>query len=379
MNNFPNHCQVSQPLMHTSVPDVTNVSSSAFCLICYQPQVSLISLPQCLHSFCQTCIDSYIFSKISLPQTLMTCPHCPLFLHPVQIQNISSQSTKTRYIRLLELNPILIDCPKVFCEGFAIANSDSTNVTCNTCLHTFCFYCGQGQHFKYACRVVDDSLLKSWLCESQAKFCPRCQFFYVRDEPGCPLTRCLYCKCEWCWDCGTEIVQSEHECEAVGPELIRKTRKNQKGRKKFERFLMALFSSVIFILLPIWTVLEYAKKCENGEKNWTLCFFKVFKCRCAAYFAVCVFAVLLWPVGIVLTGFNCGKSFVWTVFCYKNKNLKVKKIIEIGFFPLLAVLGLIGCVLFVFIITIFAPVSLLLNFDTNAIISDEDLTKTLGV
>lgn len=363
--------QVSEPLICETGADLFLKN----CLLCGKNQENLIFLSQCLHSFCQACGESHVNSCLLTNQTLISCPLCPLFMDSTQIHQVSGENTLKRYRRLSSLNPILRNCPKLACEGFGVQKPENFGLTCNFCSQKFCLYCGKVQHFNYPCRIIDDLLLEKWLTEAEARFCPQCNYFYIRDESGCPLTQCYICSNKWCWYCGLITNSAEHHCEANKGKVLQEFVEIPVfNRKKYENFLLGIFSSLIFITYPIWSVLNGVLKHEKGEKNWTGVFFKIFKFKVIVYLSAFVFSILFWPVGMIIIGYKCGKSFLCTVIC--NGNYAAGKCVEVLFLPLIVGFGLIGCILFVVILTIFSPISLCLKFEVKDLLEDDGFIRS---
>jgi hypothetical protein len=214
------------------------------CPICFLPS-PLLTLT-CSHSFCSSCLSSYLSLKIldadvrSLP-----CPACSDEFSPSEIAKLVPAAVFLKYERFkktkdLEQSVFVKWCPQPDCNGYDVAASDNYHLICKECKHHYCYLCSRPWHTG-KCRLSIDKGFARWASAESVRICPRCKAF-VQKEGGCPHMTCSKCKFDWCWHCGKQYKSTEHSkfnCFV--------------GRGKFNSFWYIIFFCLMFpLVVPFW-------------------------------------------------------------------------------------------------------------------------------
>lgn len=201
-----------------------SIEPTNVCLICgdFLAEDQVIVL-DCLHSFCRSCISSFVELKICEGQVLrFNCPHheCTNELTPEQVEADLSEDLAKKYSLFkrneeLSRNQNLRWCSRPDCLGYDIGSLKKIELKCNTCGHDFCYYCGETPHGRKKCKAEADKLLDRWSRKNGVKYCPNCKR-RVMKSAGCNHMTCPRCMYQWCWLCG-ERFHSFHfeDCSVI--------------------------------------------------------------------------------------------------------------------------------------------------------------------
>lgn len=216
------------------------------CPICYQPQSSYKTLPECYHNYCTSCLTQYIEYLIDTSQVSnITCPSCGISLLRQTILSSISLPHRQKYDKFL-LREILLDnpyakfCPQPDCEGYDMGSVKKKKLTCNTCRFEYCFFCVEKWHGSGPCSKVVDRDFEEWANQNNVKFCPKCKR-RVEKRGGCPTMSCV-CGNIWCWRCGNNPREPGHEIKCFLGENIW-------NLKKTIVFLM-IFAPICIFFIP---------------------------------------------------------------------------------------------------------------------------------
>ena len=201
------------------------VSRSTTCMICSQPtnEVTRVVVSSCTHTFCATCIKTYLEIRIKEAQVLaMPCPDFDCLSEiPEDLTYLYvSKECWTKYMKFkrneeLAKNQNLRWCPQPDCEGYDTGSMSKTTLTCNVCSYLYCYYCGEAPHPNKKCKHKADYALDKWSKKRGAKFCPNCKS-RVEKNDGCNHMTCTKCRYEWCWLCGEKYFHGHlEECQAT--------------------------------------------------------------------------------------------------------------------------------------------------------------------
>eukprot|EP01012_Entosiphon_sulcatum_P059685 TRINITY_DN84194_c0_g1_i1.p1 TRINITY_DN84194_c0_g1~~TRINITY_DN84194_c0_g1_i1.p1 ORF type:complete len:565 (+),score=28.45 TRINITY_DN84194_c0_g1_i1:48-1697(+) len=207
-----------------------------YCAIClsYQTHQLAFVFGECGHTFCRNCIRDYVASEIPNGVTAIRCPYvasldveehvcCPTALsRDSLVALLESQGDATddaplvdgpellrkfdKFTRLRD--PTARVCPR--CENIQNGNPEVPLMTCERCMHTYCFIHGDAHNPKEACRDYErrtrtrESRASKRLISRTSKKCPKCSV-PTSKVTGCNHMRCTRCEEEWCWLCGSPI------------------------------------------------------------------------------------------------------------------------------------------------------------------------------
>ena len=187
--------------------------SNNLCEICFtNPTNSYVS---CDHSFCSSCLEFYLYSKIIDAEVFdLNCPRCNNSLTIEEIKSLTNEELFGRYQRFLSVkellkNPYARLCPQPDCKGFDIASASKRKLICKMCAYRYCYGCSNGWH-NGKCKFSTDSKFSSWAKKQNAKLCPRCRSYVLRNG-GCSHMICSKCGSSWCWICGYEFGKKHTE------------------------------------------------------------------------------------------------------------------------------------------------------------------------
>ncbi|XP_054008355.1 E3 ubiquitin-protein ligase RNF14-like [Hylaeus anthracinus] len=219
----------------------------SMCTICFEEfrGKECIKLETCSHIYCKNCMQKYITITIN-EGTIgdITCPssNCNFSIAFNDIKDLcpdlfSKYESLLLQITLKSMNDVIF-CPRISCQCPLVLNTDDTLAICSKCDYAFCIYCYKVYHGVEPCftisrgikkliedyknanndqkqllrkkygrqqiqRVVENHLAKEYL-KKNAKTCPNCQTMIVKID-GCNKMRCIHCKADFCWLCGTHI------------------------------------------------------------------------------------------------------------------------------------------------------------------------------
>jgi len=181
------------------------------CALCYQeyPPDQFERLTPCSHSYCRTCLRSYLRLEIVEGRVTLNCPHsdCPERMHPCDIYRILENQpdliSKYEQFMVRRVLQSITDtrwCPAPDC-GFAVIASGYASCPEIQCLRpgcniSFCYHCKATWHPNKTCedaaREKTSSKIRSGSFISLAsaqqkdeiKQCPRCQASILKMDDG---------------------------------------------------------------------------------------------------------------------------------------------------------------------------------------------------
>lgn len=266
------------------------------CPICTEAIAVLWKASSCQdHKFCRECAAGYVEEKVKEGHEIH-CPFhdCESVLTVAEVRELVGNSvTETWERKQVEQNPLYRHCPALNCTGYLLSVPQSTQIRCPICSCDLCSHCGKSWHPRVPCELVSDQELHS----SQAvKACPGCQRFIEKNQ-GCDHMTCQVCLHEWCWQClrpytDTHFLQdSEDYCPVLRLNQqvsLRPTPRMSPGQFCAFLFCWILLSPilmVVFVLLIccLWpcAAVMFAKDQDFGIGG-TICLF--------------VYYILFWPL-----------------------------------------------------------------------------------
>ena len=183
------------------------------CPTCYE-QCDLVTL-NCKHSFCLTCITTYVHNHISNGNALkIECLQCSLLLDRnfvvscIRDVQLTDKYDKFLLKNLIETHPLYSWCPGAGCGCIIkVEFSASKPVTCKMCSTLFCYVCKLNYHAPTPCKQFknwlkkcqDDSETMNYIC-ANTKDCPQCKVS-IEKSGGCNHMCCRNCHFDFCWMC----------------------------------------------------------------------------------------------------------------------------------------------------------------------------------
>ncbi|UJR30837.1 hypothetical protein I4U23_018353 [Adineta vaga] len=294
-----------------SSPTTMNTTENSLetCLLCcheYLPE-HFEQLSLCSHSYCRTCLKSYLRLEITEGRVTLNCPQndCPERIHPSDIsrilQNHPDLISKYEQFMVRRVLQSIADtrwCPAPDC-GFAVIAAGYASCPEIQCLRpgcntSFCYHCKATWHPNKTCEdaareKTSSSKLRSGSFISLAsaaqqkdeiKLCPRCEASILKmDDGSCNHMTCPICEAEFCWLCGREISDLHY----LSPSGCTFWGKKQWSRKKVILWqvatligapvIIALIAGVavpgVIIGVPIWAGRRLFKKYNKRENSKT--------------------------------------------------------------------------------------------------------------
>jgi E3 ubiquitin-protein ligase RNF19A len=289
------------------IPSTTNSGDHLLetCLLCCHDYSSeqFEHLRLCSHSYCRTCLKSYLKLEITEGRVTLNCPQsdCPERIHPSDISRILENHpeliSKYEQFMVRRVLQSIVDtrwCPAPDC-GFAVIASGYASCPEIQCLRpgcntSFCYHCKSTWHPNKTCedaaREKTSSKIRSGSFISLAsaqqrdeiKQCPRCQASILKmDDGSCNHMTCPICEAEFCWLCGREISDLHY----LSPSGCTFWGKKQWSRKKVILWqvatligapvIIALIAGVavpgVAIGVPIWAGRKIFKKYNKMENS----------------------------------------------------------------------------------------------------------------
>jgi hypothetical protein len=195
------------------IPSTTNSGDHSLetCLLCCHDYSSeqFEHLTLCSHSYCRTCLKSYLKLEITEGRVTLNCPQndCPERIHPCDIyrilNNLPELISKYEQFMVRRVLQSIIDtrwCPSPDC-GFAVIASGYASCPEIQCLRpgcntSFCYHCKATWHPNKTCedaarektstKIRSGSFisLASAQQRDEIKQCPRCQASILKMDDG---------------------------------------------------------------------------------------------------------------------------------------------------------------------------------------------------
>jgi len=169
-----------------------NQGSSEQCIVCLMNDTSLMELdwrPCCDQPICQTCLETYIRSKLEVGVIRVGCPNpeCDSLIQVEELTRLEPELVHLFYRRLVDANadPYRKTCPN--CCLVTEVEPPRLNerkaleygllINCTECQFRWCFQCHGPQHQGLKCdsNRTSDKKLQKWARRKQAKHVPTAQ------------------------------------------------------------------------------------------------------------------------------------------------------------------------------------------------------------
>ncbi|CAJ2663279.1 unnamed protein product, partial [Trifolium pratense] len=205
-----------------------------YCAICMdeKPIEEMFENRNCSHTFCETCVGSYLAAKIKENIAMVKCPdpNCNDILEPNDCISIIPKDVFERWENALCENLVLgsqkFYCPFNDCSAMLV-NDGNEVVTVSECPHChrlFCAQCKVSWHAGVDCTEFQSSKNsdQGWQSDLTAlqfakkkkwKRCSKCSFYVERSE-GCNKITCR-CRHQFCYVCGSDWKPSHHDCKEI--------------------------------------------------------------------------------------------------------------------------------------------------------------------
>lgn len=181
------------------------------CGICFERMSGKLvyECTACGASYCETCMQSYIESKVQdglVSSQHLVCPaaECSHALSEGLIEAFTDTPTFQKYKAFLKNQTIGIRfCPHISC-GVALEeplHSQHRRVKCSACQEESCMRCGRAFHRIPICRSTESQLRKSTKeLRKIMRPCPKCSVS-IEKNGGCNHMTCTHCQHQFCWIC----------------------------------------------------------------------------------------------------------------------------------------------------------------------------------
>ncbi|CAF2081106.1 unnamed protein product [Rotaria magnacalcarata] len=287
----------------TNQLDDNSCNNIETCVLCCQeyPLEEFERLTLCSHSYCRTCLKSYLRLEITEGRVSLSCPHneCPERIHPCDISRILEKHpdiiSKYEQFMVRRVLQSITDtrwCPAPDC-GFAVIASGYASCPEIQCLRpgcntSFCYHCKAIWHPNKTCEDAAKEKISSKIRsgsfisltsaqpKDEIKQCPRCQASILKmDDGSCNHMTCPICEAEFCWLCGREISDLHY----LSPSGCTFWGKKQWSRKKVILWqvatligapvIIALIAGVavpgVIIGVPVWAGRKIFKKFNKPQ------------------------------------------------------------------------------------------------------------------
>ncbi|CAG9329669.1 unnamed protein product [Blepharisma stoltei] len=243
-----------------------NQGLAKYCPVCTEESSEMVCFPSCFHSFCRNCLNSYLEYRVSegnvksVPCLQDGCPYevPEEIIYSTLASSIAEKYKKFKRKAILESNPYLRWCPVPDCEGWDTGSTKKRKLKCNVCGSYYCFYCNEKWHGRKKCKNNYDYKFEKWAEGNNVKFCPRCRL-RVEKNGGCPHMSCIKCGYHWCWNCGMEVGDPNHNEFTC---LV--------GRNYFELYWYIIFCMIFApVLMPFGVFVFLFISAEIYGENFT--------------------------------------------------------------------------------------------------------------
>lgn len=257
-----------------SAAELQAESECPVCLKTAKDGICLLSLSQCEHSCCRSCLQSYVTVELNEWRPQICCPCCPIQLHPNDVRGVLDDTELlVRYERMgvrlaLSGESDACWCPSPDC-GYVVLAADCSScprLECGRpgCSSVFCYHCQRTWHPGDSCYTADVDLCRDPSVVSDLKECPLCHIPVLKmDDGSCNHMTCGFCGAEFCWLCMQQISDlhylSPSGCTFWGKRPWSRRKKMAwqvgalVGAPLFVTLIAGVAAPVIVIGLPIWT------------------------------------------------------------------------------------------------------------------------------
>lgn len=243
---------------------------SEICEVCYLPVVKFVTLSECGHRFCETCVNTAFDSYLMGGRVTISCLQCSRPANPNEIKENLTPELYDKYLefslrRYLILQKNVRHCTAPDCPFAYIidnpSNCEDDHFIClrEGCGTEYCIKCNRPWHEGISCNKAKskrqkdkpngvEALGKDVMKEINVKLCPRCNTAVEKvDDGACNHVVCSICSLGFCWLClkpGSEM----HYLSPTGCPMY--------GRRRWSwwkrwGFRLILWSGAPFLMLLI--------------------------------------------------------------------------------------------------------------------------------
>ncbi|KAJ4468736.1 hypothetical protein J3R30DRAFT_1600243 [Lentinula aciculospora] len=184
----------------------------ASCPVCLGEVDCPVTISQCKHTYCRTCLISYLQAAVDSKFFPLTClgndDNCSSLIPISLARQILSTGEFDSLVQaafeahIHERPNEFHYCPSPDCMQVYRPAPSGNILQCPSCLLRICPQCHVEQHDGFECPDRDggDHLFKEWAKAHNVKNCPSCRVPIERAE-GCNHVTCIRCRTHICWVC----------------------------------------------------------------------------------------------------------------------------------------------------------------------------------
>lgn len=187
------------------------------CPVCMEPAEAPVVKTTCGHTYCKSCIASFIKATIDGRRFPINCFHSSddgvACAAPLSLSIIESVLSKADSDNLLDIafsthiqaRPNQYSyCPTPDCPTVYLITDSESFFTCNQCLGSVCTACKVAAHHGQTCEeykaaISGDKEFQDWKKRAGVKTCPKCSADIEKNQ-GCNHMSCK-CGAHLCWHC----------------------------------------------------------------------------------------------------------------------------------------------------------------------------------
>lgn len=199
--------KVQSRFTDTSIPSPCSV-----CPVCFT-EASVPTILTCGHTWCTSCLESYIVSAVENKAFPLTClgadASCTerisitLAKKILSGEDFASLCDASFWSYVHARTDQFHHCPTPDCAQVYRTVPGSVILQCPSCLARICSGCNTEAHDGFTCEERDqaeDKLYHEWAATHDVKNCPGCKTPIERSE-GCNHMTCVKCQTHICWEC----------------------------------------------------------------------------------------------------------------------------------------------------------------------------------